>query len=102
MSLRVGQVFLIVLVLPLLPVWGQTNESSSDEEVLAIERIIITATRTEEELLDVPGHVTVITEEEIRSSGAANLAQVLNSKAGVSISDYGPEGSEKSVSIFNI
>ncbi len=99
MSLRLGQVLLIVMVLPLFPVRGQTAESSSDEEVLEIERVIVTATRTEEKLLDVPGHATVITEEEIRASGARNLAEVLDLKAGVSISDYGPEGSQKSVSL---
>ncbi len=99
MSLRLGQVLLIVMVLPLFPVRGQTAESSSDEEVLEIERVIVTATRTEEKLLDVPGHATVITEEEIRASGARNLAEVLDLKAGVSVSDYGPEGQQKSVSL---
>jgi vitamin B12 transporter len=79
--------------------WGQEDKPRSDEEILEMERLVVTATRTAEELLDVPGHVTVITEEEIRASGASNLAKVLDNKAGVSVSDFGPEGSEKSISL---
>jgi outer membrane cobalamin receptor len=56
--------------------WGQEDKPRSDEEILEMERLVVTATRTAEELLDVPGHVTVITEEEIRASGASNLAKV--------------------------
>jgi outer membrane cobalamin receptor len=92
-------VLLIVLMVPHFPLLGQTGEPSSDEKPLEIEKVIITATRSEEELLDVPGHATIITEEEIRASGARNLADVLDFSAGVSISDFGPEGSEKSVSL---
>ena len=89
----------MILTVISLPVWAQTDSSPSDSDVVEMEEVIVTATRTEEELLEVPQHVTVITEEEIRASGAANIAEVIEEKAGMSISDYGPEGSQKSVSL---
>ncbi len=94
------RICLVVVFLTLsLSVLAQTGGSPSDEEVWEMEKVIVSATRTEEELLDVPQHATVITEEEIRATGASNLAEVIATKAGVSVSDHGPEGSEKSVSI---
>ncbi len=95
-----GVLFLSTLLLTFcLSISAQTDGSPTDEDVLEMEKVIITATRTEEELLDVPQHATVITEEEIRAMGASNLAEVIDEKAGTSISDFGPLGAQKSVSL---
>ena len=66
---------------------------------LEISEIVVTATRTEEEILTAPGHVTVLDEEEISRSGAKNLADLLTRQAGIKINDYGAEGAVKSISI---
>ena len=70
----------------------------ADTELEAKE-IVVTATRTEEEVLTAPGHVTVLSEEEISRSGAKNMADLLTRQAGIKINDYGAEGAIKSVSI---
>jgi outer membrane cobalamin receptor len=66
---------------------------------LEMKEIVVTATRTEEEVLSAPGHVTVLSEEEISRSGARNMADLLTSQSGIKINDYGAEGSLKSISI---
>ena len=46
-------------------------------ETTTLDPVIVTATRTAEEALTAPGHVTVLSEEEISRSGAKNLADLL-------------------------
>jgi vitamin B12 transporter len=66
---------------------------------LEMKEIVVTATRTEEEVLTAPGHVTVLSEEEISRSGAKNLADLLTRQSGIKVNDYGAEGAVKSISI---
>jgi vitamin B12 transporter len=66
---------------------------------LEVKEIVVTATRTEEEVLTAPGHVTVLSEEEISRSGARNLADLLTRQAGIKVNDYGAEGAQNSISI---
>lgn len=66
---------------------------------LEVKEIVVTATRTTEEVLAAPGHVTVLSEEEISRSGAKNLADLLTRQAGIKVNDYGTEGAAKSISI---
>ena len=66
---------------------------------LEMKEIVVTATRTVEEVLTAPGHITVIDEEEISRSGVRNLSDLLTRQAGVKINDYGAEGAVKSISI---
>jgi len=66
---------------------------------LEMSEIVVTATRTAEEILSAPGHVTVLDSEEISRSGAKNLADLLTRQAGIKINDYGAEGAVKSISI---
>jgi len=66
---------------------------------LEVKEIVVTATRTEEEVVTAPGHVTVLSEEEISRSGAKNLADLLTWQSGIKINDYGPEGTQNSISI---
>jgi vitamin B12 transporter len=69
----------------------------SDDESITLEEIVITATRTEMEILDAPAHVSVITAEEIEDMGVQNISEVLGRQPGISIIDYGSEGTLKNV-----
>ncbi len=46
---------------------------------------VISATRTEQSLLDVPSSVTVITSDEIRASGATSLPELLEAVPGLDV-----------------
>jgi len=86
--------YLLLCLFPAFTLQGQENG-----ETVAMEDVVITATKTEEEILDVPEHVTIVTAEQIEASGARNLGDVLEGRAGISVTDYGPEGSVQSVSV---
>ena len=75
------------------------EDGNEEGTSITMKEIVITATRSEIEILDAPAHVTVVTAEEIKRMGAGNIAKVLSVQAGLTIRDYGPEGSLKSMSI---
>ncbi|MEW6334837.1 MAG: TonB-dependent receptor [Thermodesulfobacteriota bacterium] len=53
-----------------------------------LQEVVVTATRDVEEIRKVPAHVTVITEKEIRDSGATNLVEILERQEGIQFRSY--------------
>ena len=74
-------------------------EDNNDNDIPQLKEIVVTATKVEENPLDVPQNVTIITEKQIEESGAKNIADLLDKQAGLQVSDYGPEGAQKTLSI---
>lgn len=77
---------LLVLIFSFSPGWGQKNAPDGTDSVL--EEIVVTATREREEIRRIPAHVTVITEEQIKASGASTLIEVLSQVEGIYVRDY--------------
>ncbi len=59
------------------------------EEIFGLGEVVVTATRIPQILKDIPASVTVITEKQIESSQAQNVAEILKEVAGIQIQDYG-------------
>lgn len=53
-----------------------------------MQEVVVTATRDREEIRKVPANVTVITEKEIRDSGATNLVEILERQEGIQFRSY--------------
>jgi len=53
------------------------------KDVVKVKEVVITATKTEQELEDVPASVTVITKQEIEAKGAKKLRDIINFAVGV-------------------
>ena len=71
---------------------------SADENV-QLKEVVVTATKTEKQPQDVTQSVTVISADEIRTSGATNVAEVMSTKAGVMVNEQGPVGALQSVTV---
>jgi outer membrane cobalamin receptor len=71
---------------------AQEAESTLDE-------VTVTATRVEQPTSEVPSSVTVVSSAEIEARGAKTVAEVIESTAGVTISDFGPAGAQKTATI---
>ncbi|PIP16033.1 MAG: hypothetical protein COX46_04495 [bacterium (Candidatus Ratteibacteria) CG23_combo_of_CG06-09_8_20_14_all_48_7] len=82
-----------LLLVPLI--WSEEKE----EEVTALEEIVVTATRTPQSAEEVPVSVTVVTRSEIEDSKAQNVGEVLDTLPGVQMRAYGSMGSQSSLSI---
>jgi outer membrane cobalamin receptor len=61
--------------------------------------VSITATRIPESPSEVPPAVTVVSSDEIEARGSKTAADAIKTAPGVTISDYGPTGAQKLVSI---
>ena len=72
---------------------------AEDGETVTLEESVVTATRTEAAVLDAPAAVSVITREEIDKAQVKNLADLLSREPAITVRDYGPEGSLKSLSL---
>lgn len=81
-----------VLIFSILPLFA-------DDEPIRAKEVVISATRTVMEVLDAPGHVTIISKEDIQDMNAKNIADVLHSQAGIKINNYGGEGAQKTLSM---
>jgi iron complex outermembrane receptor protein len=60
---------------------------SAEEEPITLTEIVVTATRYEEQVSDVPAHVTIITEEDIQNSPAQNIPEILKTYTGIYVND---------------
>jgi iron complex outermembrane receptor protein len=76
---------LLVLLSPGLAAAAQ--DPSPPPPVVEAPEVTITATRTEENVLDVPGNVTVIDREAIERSGALNVPELLRREAGLFVTN---------------
>ena len=62
-----------------------TNENASD---FTLDRVVVTATKTEVNRHETKADITIVTKEEIKQRNYENLEQVLRDVAGVNISKY--------------
>ncbi len=72
--------------------------ATEDEKKIVLEdEIIVTASRNKQQNEKVPGQVSVITAEEIRSSGAQSVPDALKNLGGVVVSDLNGNGFNQTV-----
>ena len=69
----------------------------AEETTTQLKEVVVTATRTEKDPDDVTQTVSVVKGEEIRRSGATDVATAIQNAAGVHISGYGTPGSVESL-----
>ncbi|MET0987242.1 MAG: TonB-dependent receptor [Steroidobacteraceae bacterium] len=85
------RILFIVLLLPSLAL----SQSPKDDDILV--NIIVTAQKREAALQDVPFSVAARTDEQIRDSGASNIAELARNFAGLTVTDLGPGQSQVSI-----
>ena len=76
---------------------GGVNGSSyaADETaVYTLNPVVVTATRTEKQDLDVPATTTVLTAKEIKDSGYKNIFDAIDNQVGISSTGYGDAGQD--------
>lgn len=74
---------IIMMVAASLPAWAE-------EKAISVDEVVVTATRTEEDIEKISANVTVITQEEIKKSTAITVQDLLKSEEGLIVRDlYG-------------
>lgn len=90
-------VFCFLIILFVSTAFAARDEE--DEEIKAKE-VVVTATRTESEIKDIPSTVVVITKEEIEAKGAEKLKDILRFDAGFNIRKSGAQRDVPSIRGF--
>lgn len=72
---------------------------SAQEKEVTLEKVVVTATRDEQEIRKVPANVTVITKEEIERSNVQTVIDVLRDEVGAVVRDFYGTGKKAFVDI---
>ena len=78
-------------------VWGGTAFAAQDLQEFALEDMVVTATRTESKIVDVPVNTTVISAEKIADRHYLDVADALKDVPGANVLDTGVGAYEKKV-----
>lgn len=78
-------------------VWGGTAFAAEDLQEFALDDMVVTATRTESKMVDVPVNTTVISAEKIADRHYLDVADVLKDVPGATVLDTGVGAYEKKV-----
>lgn len=78
-------------------VWGGTTFAAENLQEFALEDMVVTATRTESKMVDVPVNTTVISAEKIADRHYLDVADALKDVPGATVLDTGVGAYEKKV-----
>lgn len=78
-------------------VWGGTVFAAEDLQEFALDDMVVTATRTESKMVDVPVNTTVISAEKIADRHYLDVADALKDVPGANVLDTGVGAGEKKV-----
>ena len=79
-------------------VWGGTSVFAEEAlQEYTLDQMVVTATRTEKKIIDVPASVEVVTAKDIEKSGAVYVDDALKKVAGIAVSRTGGVGNSKPV-----
>ena len=91
---------LLAAALLLWPQMGIAQEPKGEEEyIFDLGEVVVTPTRIEEEIRKIPANVTVITEEDIASSNAQIVLDLLRTEVGVIVRDWTGSGTKSQVDL---
>ncbi len=74
---------------------GSRNEAITLSGVTQLSTMVVSGTRTQRQLMDVPVSMSVITQKEIKRSGAEQLGELLRDVPGVEITDTSVAGAKR-------
>jgi hemoglobin/transferrin/lactoferrin receptor protein len=78
-----------------VPIVIANNDLGDEFSVAKLETLVVSGSRTEKILLDVPASISVITQQEIQRSGAEQVGELLRDIPGVSITDTSVAGAKR-------
>lgn len=78
-------------------VWGGTVFAQEDLQEFALDDMVVTATRTESKMVDIPVNATVISAEKIADRHYLDVADALKDVPGATVIDSGEGADEKKI-----
>ena len=79
---------IIALITPCGSIFAkQEAKENSKKSTYTMKEIVVVATKEEQEIMKVPGNVTVITEEKIIRSTAEDIPELLKTETGIMVTN---------------
>ncbi len=82
-------------------VFAGISQAETDKKeggnLATLPEVVVTATRYDEKVQNIPANVTIITDGDIKNSGAQNIPELLRAQAGIKVSDI--NGSHRSYTV---
>ena len=75
------------------------QEAGSREAAVAMEEVVVTATRDREEIRKVPANISVISEEDIKKSGATTVVEVLDKLESIQFRSYSGNATQAAIDV---
>ena len=94
---RLRNAVMVSLLAGTTVVWGGTVFAAEDLQEFALDDMVVTATRTESKMVDVPVNTTVISAEKIADRHYLDVADALKDVPGATVMDTGVGAYEKKV-----
>ncbi len=85
----------ICLLAAIVSSFGSVNTVIAED----VPTVVVSATRSQQSSLTIPGNIKVISRAEIEARGATSVAEAINGVAGVHVSDLFGDGSNASISM---
>ncbi|MFL0355366.1 TonB-dependent receptor [Erythrobacter sp. GH1-10] len=79
------------------PAMAQDQDEQESDERVSGNVIVVTATKRDSTIQDIPFSISALTAEDIQKSGATNLEDISRNVAGLSVQNLGPGQSQVSV-----
>lgn len=94
---RLRNAVMVSLLAGTTVVWGGTVFAQEDLQEFALDDMVVTATRTESKMVDVPVNATVISAEKIADRHYLDVADALKDVPGATVIDSGEGADEKKI-----
>lgn len=84
--------FILYILLMLFPAYGPAmaetyEDNSQQKDEIRLKEIVVVATREEEDVIRIPGNVSVITMDDIQKSAAKELSDILRNESGIMVTN---------------
>ncbi len=98
---RIGllRLLLIIFTALCLPLPGKSNGAETEPVAGRIDEMVVTSTRKEKKIKELPGSVSVINRAEIERSNAVNVTELISEVPGITVNGSASDGSTLSVSL---
>lgn len=90
MKKTIAPVFIVICI-------SLSATATQAQEVIDVERIVVTSSRTPQEVRQATQAITIISQKEIASSNAQTIPELLKTTAGISVRDYSGTGKQVNV-----
>lgn len=100
--MRLGRLYMAIVMMTLFMTPFDAIAENTEEELHELDEVVVTATRREKRIKDLPSSVTVLSVSDIERADAINVPELIKEIPGVTVNGTAGDGSSLSISIRGV